>query len=169
MITPLGSITLGAAVPIAVTAQAAVDAAVGVSLPSVQAQIAGALAAQVALTVTPPSVQGQLDLALDMVAALQASISLPVVSVQLAGLATLLASLNAQLASLNVQVAFSASLSVLLGTAGLHAYRYDGLAGGLGEFQNVVPGGNPSMPFTGLLVGATTPETLAAMQQVFGI
>lgn len=72
----LGSLTLGQCVPTALSAQGALDASIGVSLPEIQAKITGMLALQASLTITPPSIVASLEAALDMLVELQASLAL---------------------------------------------------------------------------------------------
>lgn len=158
MINDLGELTLGQVVP---GAEAAINVAVGVSLPTVQAQLAGALAAQAKLTISPPTLAGQLNALAAMTAAVQAAImlGLPTVNLQLTGLATLIADLQVKLAALQINISF--------GQAGIYAYLYQGRADGLGEFSSRIPGGNPNNQVSGILVAASSPAAIGAMAQVF--
>jgi hypothetical protein len=163
-----GSMTLGGAMPLALAAEAQLGIAVNVSLPDIQAKIAGVLEAQVRLSITPPSIATNLQIALDIVASLE--LAPPVIDVQVALLASLLAELQVQFAQLSVAAAFDMNL----GTAGIHVYTYSGdsaslsaafatgLAGGL-------PGVVPSQQVSGVFLAAATPSATAALNTFFGV
>lgn len=124
-----------------VTATGAIDASVAVSLPELQAKLAGALEAQAQFSVTPPSLTAVLSAALAAVAQLQAAIAadLPNATISVTGIAAIIAELEASIASLSAQIAISASLKATLGQAGVHLYRWAGAAG------EAVPGGVPGV------------------------
>jgi hypothetical protein len=145
----IGELTLGACVPIALEAQAAV-------VPALEAKIAGLLDIQAALTVTPPTIAGQLAAAIEMVANLDASP--PSASIDLAGVAALLAEARA---SLSAWIAIGLSL----GTPGLYAYTYEGTAGGL--IPGGIPKGGTGAHVNAVIFIASDGGTWTAMQSCF--
>jgi hypothetical protein len=157
-LTYLGSLSLGAAVPLAAT----VDAAV---VPKLQAEVTGILTAQAAITLNPPSISASLSLAQALVADITAAIALgvtePSLSVQLAALAALLVAVQADLT-------VALSLQTALLSAGVHAYAYSGPASGLGpSLPDHFPGGLPGDAANALVLATTTPATWVSMQLLF--
>jgi hypothetical protein len=147
--TYLGELSLGACVPLALTAQALV-------VPELAAKVAGLLKVQAALTITPPSIAGQLALAAKMVANLE--VAPPGASLQLAGIAKLLAEIQA---SLSAWVA----IGVSLGTPGVFAYTYEGPANQL--IPGGLPGNPPAVPCNAVIFIATDAGVWSGMQAVF--
>ena len=166
----VGSMTLGSALPTALAAQGAIDASIGLVLPEIQAKLAGLLA----VNLIPPTIAASLTTALQLVANIQAAITVgaPAVDIQLAAVAQLIAELQAQIVSLQAQLAFSATLSATLGASGIHLYSYDGEAGELGselqaELSGGFPGGQPSDATFAMLAAGTTPAAIAAIKAMF--
>lgn len=124
--TLVGSYTVGECLPIALDAQASLQA----QLPSIQAKVTGALAAQAAVVLQPPTLAADLTAALGLVAQLQAAIALdlPSVTLDLALMAAIVAELQAELGSLTAQL----DRFVSLGAAGVHLIVQDGTLGTLG-------------------------------------
>lgn len=157
----LGSLTLGAAVP-------SLPLAIGASLPTVQGQIAGLLAAQLQLNASPPSLAGFIAdlnaLLANLTNMLALGIPIPTLSVQLAAVAAALVSLQAQ-ASLLL------GYQSALGAAGVFAYAYTGQASALGagfstELASGFPGGSSADATNALLLATTTPAAWAAIQSI---
>jgi hypothetical protein len=158
MITYLGALTIGGTFP-------AVVAAINGVLPHLQAQVT-ALASFTA-TVTPPSFNADLQLAGEILANIEASISLgltpPSIALQLSLVAAALAALEAQL---------NALLALPFGTAGIHMYHVDNQASLLGaditaQLAGGFPGGGPTDPAHALLIATTVGATWTAMQATF--
>jgi hypothetical protein len=171
----VGSLNLGAAIPVALQAQVGLDAAVAVSLPDISAKLAGWIALQAQLILTPPSLGGQITAVGDLLLQLEASVSLglPDVDFQLAAAAGIIAELEATLGALQAQVAFSASLSALFGVGGIHAYHVESTAGQVGaDLQAVlsagIPGADSGVEAYGVLLVATTSAGRAALQATLG-
>lgn len=160
----IGEFTLGACVPMANTAYAAIGAAVGVSLPAVQARIAGLVKVQARVAVTPPSVATDLAAAVQLVARLQAAVAMPAFDVTLLG--TMIADVQAILTDLSVRATFAANFGILLGTPGIYLARHSGAIGDV--FPGGLPGGaDPYQPIEGIAVFATDAGAWAAIQAVF--
>lgn len=154
----LGSVSLATAVPLAFE----VDAA---TIPKLEAEVAGLVAAQADLNLHPPSITASLALAQQLVAGIQAAIALgveePSLSVQLAALAALLVTVEADLA-------VAVSLQTALAAGGVHLYAYTGPANGLGpSIPDHFPGGAPTDAANALIFATTTPATWAQMQLLF--
>lgn len=135
-LTPLGSISLAAAVPLAATASAAIGVAVGASQGQVQAQIDGCIAAAADLTLNPPSLILDGNVAAQLVAAVAvevaAGVVVPTLSAQLTAIADAQAILSAVLGLLSAQLAISANLDGVLAAGSVEAFAYDGAAEDLG-------------------------------------
>lgn len=156
-LTYLGSKTVGDCVPAGVTVVA--DALV-----ELNAKLAATLAAQASLSVTPPTIALNLRLLLDLQAQIAAQIALgielPTISLQLSVLFDLIAALN-------LQINFLLALQVAFGTAGIHAYAYDGAASGLGpSLPSSFPGGTPGDHTNALVLATTVPAAWAALGAV---
>jgi hypothetical protein len=165
----VGTVTVGGAIPLALTAQAELDATLGVSLPEIQAKIDALVALSASLTITPPTLAASLVAALDTVAGLQAAIAagVPSAALDLSAVAAALADLQAYLGTLTASAAFSASLAAYFGQAGVSVYRYDGTLTQLpGAAAGVVSGSTPGV---GVFLFATAGGTTAALEAVFGV
>jgi hypothetical protein len=163
--TLLGEASLGACVPIAAEAQVAGMVAVGISLPDLTARLDGMVGAQVGLTLHPPSIQAQLDLALQLVANLQAMLTMPSASVSLGIVSGLIAELQVTLGSLQVQASLLASIGVTLGTPGVWAVHYAGTDEGL------IPGGLPgvSAPVEAVIIAGADAGAIAAIRSALRV
>lgn len=169
-VSHLGSVTLGAAVPAALAAQGSIDLAVGVSLPEIQAKLAGLLAANL----VPPTLAASLTTALQVVAGIQAAITLglPPIDFQAAAIAEVIVLLQDQLALLQAQASFSIALGTTLGASGIHLCKYEGEVGQFGtqlqqECSDGFPGGSASDETLALILAGTTPEAIAALIAMF--
>ncbi len=69
-----GSMSVGAAIPLASTTQARLDASLSVVLPELQARLPGILEVQARLILSPPTLEVSLSAALALVASLRAQI-----------------------------------------------------------------------------------------------
>lgn len=142
--------------------------AVGAVFASLQAQLAGALAASAALTITPPTLSTQLDAALAIEAAIRAQIALglPTIDIQIAALAELIASLNAQIAALVAfQLTFGEQVYLYGGTA-TAANLANATAAGIGAGP---PGVDPRSECGIVALVATVPSARAALGVFFGV
>lgn len=153
-LTYLGSVTVGDMLP-------SLDAAIGISLPELEIKLSAMLAAAIELNLHPPTIAASLSLALQLVAEIQASISigieLPSLSLQLSFIASFVAALNLQI---GILLAFQASM----GTAGVHAYAWDGEAASLGPaVPTSFPGGAPTDHTNALLMVTAVPAAWAAI------
>lgn len=162
MITELGEMTLGALQP-------QLTAVLAVEISSLEAQLAGALQAQVGLVLTPPTLIGQVAAIAELAAAVAAAIILgvPDVSFQLAAVVDLIAVLEAQLALL---AEFTAALAV----GGVSVYSFDGLTGAFGSELDVTlgdgfAGGDADTPANALILATTSGATWEAIEFLFGL
>lgn len=142
--------------------------AVGAVYASLQAQLAGALEASLRLSITPPTLSAQLDAAVAIEAAIKASITLglPTIDIQIAALAALVASLNAQIAALLAfQATFGEQVFLYAGSAqakDIGAQTAAALAGG-------PPGVPPLSECAIVALVATVPSARAALGVFFGV
>lgn len=172
MIIPLGSMSIGGAVP-GVGANIALGlAGISSTLPELQ----GRLAAMVALPSVPDlTFAAQKALVQDMLANLTASIALltafpplpPPPSIA-AALAADIASLTAQIADLVSKASVLVGFESLLGTGAVDAYAFDGPLGSLGsELGSAV--GSSSSHANALALVAHDSATWSAMSNVFKV
>jgi len=138
-VTYAGSITLGQAVPAALSAQVAIGDSVGVAMPDIQARISGLLTLSLQ---PPPSLPSLIAGVQATLAALQQMLTVPLPDA--GATAAALADLQAQAAQLSASLAFATSLGSLLASPGVHYYLYAGRAGDVGaEFGAALSGGLP--------------------------
>ena len=162
-----GSITLGQAIPTALSAAGALTASLTPPVADAQARLAG----MVALSVSPPPSLAELIAAVQaLLAALQALLSapLPDVDAQAAAIAELQASLTAMQLALDLGL----DLTATLGSPGIHYYTFAGAAQDLGsdmssELSSGLPGGGgPSEQIAGAILLARDAGAIAALQAV---
>lgn len=161
--TLVGELSLGACVPVAVSATATADASIGLVLPNISAELAGLLELQGVLSVSPPSISAQLEAAMAVVANLQ--LDMPTISLDLSLMAEVIAELQATLGSLQAQLSAIVALNLTLGTPGVYAYTYSGSSGGL--IPGGLPGVSTSTPCNAVVFAATDAGAWAAMQTAF--
>ena len=169
-----GSKTLGACIPIALTAQASLAASLQLVLPELTGKLKAYLNISAALSVRLPSLDLQIQAALKIVAQLQAmlTISGPVISLQLSVVGGLIAELNLKLGQINAMLALSVSIGVALGAPGIELYTYEGTADSLPsalspEFVlGLRIGGGPNLPIHAVLLVATDSGAWNAMKLV---
>ncbi len=157
----VGSLTLGGCLPGALSATAAGDAAIALSLPQLQARIDALIETAASLTVSPPTFGATVIAVAQLAAGLELAGELPSISLQLTALATLIAALEAEAASLSAQASILVGLNLLLGTAGVHMYtgvgRAGDFAGGLGALTSGSGfGGSGAGAASGAIVLAAT-------------
>lgn len=168
--TLIGTRSIGQCLPIAVSANATAKASLNLQLPSVQAELQGALDVQAEVTVNPPTLATSLQAALGLVAQLEASIALglPSASIDLSVVAGIVAKLQAKLGSINAQLSATAALDLILGgAAGVHVITADAALDDLGSDIQSVAGGvaTGSTRVRGVLLLATTDEVWALLEQ----
>jgi hypothetical protein len=169
-----GELTIGGAVPGANACAIAGYAGINAALPDITEK----LAALLAFVPTPVDFQLQLQLAQQMVASVQASITLglpvPSIAAQIAIVTALIADLTASVVSISAQLGIITDFQALLGAAGVHVYAYAGPANGLGgevttALATGLPGGAPTDATNALVLATTVPATWTAMAQVFQV
>jgi len=154
----VGRVSIGQCVPTTASLVASATA-------ELQGKLAGALKISAALGLSPPSLVAQLSGALEAVGKLQAAVS--------AGFtppgATLSVAANAQLiAELSAQIGALLALTVTLGTAGVYVIADEGAAGSFGAdmqaiVSSIAPPGNIVHSVTFL---ATDPAVFEALGKV---
>lgn len=151
----VGQMTLGACVPSAVAAVAAIDASVAVALPDISARLAGCLAASAQVTFTPVQISALLESAI--------ALTPPGVALNADAFAAVIAELQTTLGGLEAQASIGAALGLQLGTPGVWLYSVQGNA------QDIIPGGIPgvSAPVQGVILLASDAGAIAALQAVF--
>ncbi len=198
MLKHLGSLTLGgclpllaltashltAAIGIGVSADATLKAKLDLVLPDIQAKLEAAGKLAVNLTINPPNILAQIEALKALILALQAQLALglPTVNLQLLGVQKLIIDLQADLAAmgvsidfsalLDIEIAFSVDLALLLGTAGIHAYQYEGEVRNLGDelagaTETGFPGGHGQESCVAWLFAATSGAAQAGCRIAF--
>lgn len=168
----LGFRSLGQVVPIALSATAAATAGIGLTLPTLQAQLTGALALQLQVGITPPSLAASLTAALALVSALEAKIALggPDVSLGLTVMVDVIAQLKLLIGAIEAQLNIVLDINAVLGSPGVALYRHTGT---LDQLAPQLPGGNPFPGVTPIPLGvfavAQDLGAVEAMRKVFGI
>lgn len=161
----MGQLTLGACVPSAVALVGALDASIGIELPSIEAKLAGALAVQASVAITPPTLEVQLDAALALVAQLQASIALglPGISLDVSAMVAIIAELQASLGALQANLALGLAIGLQLGTPGIWLYHVQG------DPVDIIPGGIPGVSGSveGVILLAADAGAIDAIRAVF--
>jgi hypothetical protein len=175
MITPVGELSIGEAVPGAASAAIAGQAGINLALPDLQ----GRLEALLAFAPAEVNFAAQLTLALQTVAAVQAAIaggiSPPSISAQLAIVAGLIADIQDAMLSIDAQLSIILDFQALLVGAGVHVYAYNGEVQDFGaeldaEIGTGLPGGlGPAEDVDALVLVTNIPATWAAMSQVFQV
>lgn len=173
-VTYIGSLTIGDSLPGGVAVAAAGYAGINAALPDIQAR----LAALASFSPAPVDFTAQLALALQMVASVQSSIALgltpPSIAVQIAIILALIVELEATVLSISAQLGIVVAFQVSMGTAGIHAYAYDGQVQNLGSEMTTqlaagVPSGSPTDLCNSLILITTIPATWAVMAQIFKV
>lgn len=162
----VGSMSVGGAIPLAATAQAQLDASLGVLLAEMQAKLTGAIEAHAQLVITPPSLSAGFTAAMDLVANLQALIDLglPSASINLEAALAVIAELRVKLGVLEAAASFAAELSGILASAGVYVWTYSGAPGGL------VPGwSGPGGNVWAVILAAGAGATQGALKATFGV
>lgn len=160
MITHVGELTLGAALP---GASGAIQAA----LPDLQNRIA----AMASFAPTTGSFAASLAAANATVQAIQSAISLGITLPDMdAQFALALAEIAALQAALGVALAFSEALLA----GGVHVYHYHGESGDMGgefatELSGGLPGGAPTDDTHAIVLATTSPAAWSAMSSVFQV
>jgi hypothetical protein len=168
MITTLGSLSIGAAVPGAQLAALAGVTGINLALPDILAR----LAALQSFAPQPISFGAQLALANQILASITLSISMglpvPSVDAQIAAVLAIVADLLAAVSQIEAQLAILVDFTDLLGTAGISAYAYAGTVGAFGgELATALGGGGDAC--NALVLLTRIPATWAAMSQVFKV
>jgi hypothetical protein len=175
MITPIGELSIGDAMPGAVAVGVAGAAGIGLALPDLQSRIAALLA------FAPVEVDfaAQLTLAQQTVASIQATIAAgitpPSIAEQLAQVAALIADLLASLSSIAAQLTIITDFQALLVNEGLHAYAFSGSVSSFGDELDAeigagLPGGaGASEAVDGLVLVTNVGATWSALAQIMQV
>ncbi|WP_438041452.1 hypothetical protein [Sorangium sp. So ce128] len=167
MISDLGSLTLGAVVPAAAGAAAAIDVACDIAAPNVSAQ----LTALASFTPTASlSLAAQLEIAQSIVSNLQASIALgiepPSLAEQAAAAAAIISQLEGMFATVQAQAEIGAALEAQLAVGGVRLLAFAGAQSALGGELAAALGPDATAAHALVLV-TTSSSAWAAMQGVF--
>jgi hypothetical protein len=161
-----GSLTLGQCIPLALQANAELDASIAVSLPDVQARVTGLLSVSIQ---PPPSLPQLIADVTSLLASLQGLLAAPLPDV--AATAAALAELQATLAQLTASLGFANGFGALLAQAGIYYYVYAGRADQLGpEVTSALaaglPSGAPGEQIAGALLLARDAGAISALRAV---
>lgn len=162
----LGELSISQVVPLLTTFEASLQAALAAALPDLQARLAGLGQILAALTVAPPELSATIDAALATVASLQAAVSGPTVTLEVAAIVALIAELEGQLATLDAAAALS------IPSATLSAYVYTGPTAQLGaEVQSELNASLPGAPAEtfALILATTSAPAWASASTVFRV
>jgi hypothetical protein len=159
-----GTHTLGSAIPIALTLNAALGTAVGEALLAATAELDGALAVQLAMSFEPP------NLALTIAGHTAVGVSLAAGSFTLQPtlMVELIASLQLKVAELRALL----ELGIILTQSGIHLYTYTGPADTLGDelasaTDSGFPGGGPADETFAIVLAATEGAARGALRTAF--
>lgn len=163
----VGGLTIGEVVPIALTAQGAIDASVGLALPELQAKLSGLLAIQANVSLQLPTIAGSISALLSLAAALQAALSVgaPSVAIDVSGIAKIAAQIAVDIGSLQAQLDIAVDLGLKLGGGSVHAYHATGQA--IDIIPVGIPGVGDTTEVNALILVAATSADWAAVQAVF--
>lgn len=164
MITTLGELTFEQQIPLLAAFKSGLDVSVGVSIPDIEAKLAGLNQVLLSITVAPPDLSGTIDAALQTVTQLQAAIGGPSVTLEAEAIATAIAELEAQL-----DLIMSAS-GLTIPSGALSVYVYDGSSSTIGaELQSAVNASLPGAPghANALILVTTSPADWSAASEVF--
>jgi hypothetical protein len=165
--TSLGEVTLGAVVPIALTATGAATASLSVQLPQLQTKLAALIQLQARVALTPPSIVASIQSIAVLTASLQAALAVgaPSLPIEVSALLAVVAEISATIGSLTAQLGIVAGIEAQLGGASVHLLRYDGTVTGL--VPTGIPGISGSANINALLTVAASSISWEAMQAVF--
>lgn len=171
--TYLGSLTIGAVLPGAVSLGLAGAAGINLAMPNLQDQLKSLLAVKPA----PVSFAAQITTLQAMIKGIEASASLglapPSVAMQIAAIAKLVAALQAQLGSLTAQLAVIESFGNALAAGGVHAVAFEGQAAGfaaeVGALLGTAPVLSPTDAARGIALVTTSGATWTAMRSIFRV
>lgn len=172
MITYLGELSIGEAVPGAAGACVAGIAGINAVLPDIAARLA---ALQAFVPITPISFGVQLSIAQQLVPNIQACIDLglqtPDIGLLVAALQALIDALLSTIAGITAKLDIVVDLQGLLAAAGLHAFAYAGTVGAFGgELSGALsPVGGAGAACNALVLATTSPACWSAMGGVFKV
>lgn len=178
MITYLGSVSLGDLQPALASASASIDTNATVALDAATAKLDGLIAAKAEVTANPPNLAGSLATLQQMLAGVQAAISLGVPEIDagqmLADLDVSIGEVMADIGDLQAALNASADISLALGAAGFAAWVYDGTAGNFAselgsETDGGILGGGSGQQINAIVIATPTPASWAALQEIFGL
>lgn len=176
MLTYLGSLTIGAVIPLFVTVELAITAAFGPLLAELNAKLAGYLALAIKIGIKPPSLFASIDLAANIAASLNAALAAgftpPSIDFSVTAIGLLVAELQIKLGLLNAAFNLALQLGSLNAAAGVHAFVYEGPISGLPSAMGSVSGSTGLAPGTIVyapifMADASVSATKTALKTVF--
>lgn len=164
----LGSVTLGQALPIAVSAQAQLSIALDSALAELTGKLEGALNVAASL-LAPPALTATITATLQVLASMQLDVGASGGVLQLTAVLALLAEVELQLVALDAAVDLSAALIAQLAVAGIHLYTFSGPANTFGPELTAAtaagfPGGGLSDNANAVVLATSSTSAWAAMQ-----
>lgn len=165
--TSLGEMTLGAVVPVALTATASATASINVQLPELQLKLAALLELSARVTLVPPTIAASILAVANMGIQLGIALSAgaPSVLVDVSAILAAIAEINASIGALTVQLGIILNIEAALGGASVHLLNYEGVASGL--VSSGIDGISSSANVNALLIVASTSAAWATMSTVF--
>lgn len=165
--THLGELTLGAVVPVALSATGAAVASINAQLPELQIKLASLLELSARVALVPPTIAASIQTAIALNASLVAALSVgaPAVSVDVSGLLAVMAQLSADISALTLQLQVILGIEAQLGGASVHLLRYDGTAGAL--VPEGIPGVSSGQDVHAIVVLGASSVSWGAIQSVF--
>lgn len=162
----IGDLSLAEAVPLLAAMASSLSVAVGFAQPELEAKLAGLGQVLAAIQVAPPDLEGTIEAAIAVVGQLEAAVSGPTVSLEIAAIVALIAELNVSLG----QIALAAALEIPSGT--LSAYVFDGPTANFGaEMQTALNATLPGAPASthALVLATTSAPAWVAASAVFKV
>lgn len=133
----VGEIPLGVMCAPSLTAVASISASFAAVLPQIAIDLEAALQCSISLGISPPNLAADIALCVQLLIDLNIaiSVSLPSLDFQLAAVLALIAQLSPILASISASLSLSLPLAELFATAGIQAYQYSGSGGQFGALM----------------------------------
>lgn len=152
-VADLGTMTLGAAIPAGLSLVAAVELSVGIAAPDITAQLALAVGFEAQASL---DMNAQIDIALAIIAQLEAAITLgitaPSLSLQASIAVDVSADLSLKLGTLNAQLSLALGLGLLFAEAGVRVLTFDGAQNDFGAELTTELGGDTSQAWAVVLL-----------------
>jgi hypothetical protein len=154
----VGELPLGVLCSTSLTAVAGISASFAAVLPQIAIDLEAAIQCSISLGISPPNLAADIALCVQLLIDLNLalSVSLPSLDFQLAAVLALIAQLSPILASISASLSLSLPLAELFAVAGIQAYQFAGAGGQFGSLM-------------GQAIGIGFPDGTPASEDVFAV